>query len=824
MSLSLPLYKREVQDPDNKPLRSKDHNGVLGAFDSINHPARDGYRANSHTCDSRMMYTVRARDVPCEDPSQCPYGPKAHSHSFYEYSKVDKKKVKCGDRAEQVWRANQKRLLAEKQEGEFADEARPGSSSDQNELIRLFAKPNTAKKGDDPKLRESGGESSIKSTAEPEKLSGPVTFGPSQCSLPESMIRGPPLIPSPYLSAGGWTFPRPQAEAEKKDKEREQVMREAEKVRVEMTTPIMKQSQEDEPQQEKTQKEPEEEAEAKKQMWRQINENTARKQAKEQESQARKVGEENALKTGKQRLTDQQRHWEELRNRVLVKELRLNGTLLRNTAQETGEHILNLANKHVQYYELKVKHERKEREDHVLKLKQEREQRAEYIIKLKQEQEQRAEYIVKLKQEWERRAEHVVLRQQQKLERELEIGQQHELELEKKQREALRRQKQFERELEIGQQSELERQKKQREEELQRQEHQAKQRQQQQQQEERALKLKKFYEDEKKTMEQQRREELQRQEEQTKERQREEYELQMKQREEQQLRQKQQEQRQQEQQEHELRQKQRQEIIIKQQQRQEAIHRSRLELQALQSGVRQREAELVQKQRQELEFKQEQQRQLKQQQAEKEAKKKQTEASDGKPGSSKPMYNPEQGYADMIETIKNWQLSATKGIQCISEELGRISATAAKAEELAELDSVSTEVRVENETVAKSAEASKATEAEADAEREIPPFSLGSPLSPVIDPRNWSHPDANQSRRMVYRLVKKEDDIPTFDVVSYEDAKDPADEFLITESVNCQNGKDCKMCNCRNSRQEPSQAGIKRALPLEFFDDDFVLI
>ncbi|KAL2882680.1 hypothetical protein SGCOL_001887 [Colletotrichum sp. CLE4] len=791
MSLSLPLYKREVQDPDNKPLRRVITASSVRSTQSTTPPGLATVKeasgsgvslpsdkshnlnagANSHTCDSRMMYTVRARDVPCEDPSQCPYGPKAHSHSVYKYSKVDKKKVKCGDRAEQVWRANQKRLLAEKQEGEVADEARPGSSSDQHELIRLFAKPNKAKEGNGSKLQERNGESPIKSTAEPEKLSEPITFGPSQCSLPEYMIKGTPLIPLPYLSAGGWTFPRPHAEAEKKEKEREKVVREAEKVRVEMATPIMKQSQEDQPQQEKTQKDPEEEAEAKKQMWRQINENTTSKQTREQESQASKVGEENALKTRTQRLTDQQRHWEELRNRVLREELRLKGTLVRNTAQETEEHILSLANEHVQYYELKVKQERKEREDHILKLKQ----------------------------EWERRAEHVVLRQQQQVERELEIGQQHELELEEKQRDK-----------ELQRQEDQANQRQREESQLKQ-----KQRQQHHQQEERALTLKKFYEDEKKRMEQQRREELQRQE--ARERQREEYELQMKQREEQQ----------QEQQVHELRQKQRQEIILKQQQRHEAIQKSKLELEALQSGVRQREAELAQKQRQELEFKQEQQRQQQlqlKQQAEKEAEKKQTEASDGKPGSSKPTYNPEQGYADIIETIKNWQLSATKGIQCISEELGRISATAAKAEELAELGSVSAEVRTENETVAESAEASKAPEAEADAEREIPPFSLGSPLSPVIDPRNWSHPDADQSRRMVYRLVKKEDDVPTFDVVSYEDAKDPADEFLTTESVNCQNGKDCKMCNCRISRQEPSQAGIKRALPLEFFDDDFVLI
>ncbi|KXH38543.1 hypothetical protein CSIM01_05668 [Colletotrichum simmondsii] len=320
---------------------------------------------------------------------------------------------------------------------------------------------------------------------------------------------------------------------------------------------------------------------------------------------------------------------------------------------------------------------------------------------------------------------------------------------------------------------------------------------------------------------QQKQAELQRQEEQAKQRQREEYQLQMKRREEYQLQQKQQQQQQQQQQDLERRKKASQELRLKQQQRHEALLKSKQELEALQSGVRQREAELMQKQRQEYEFKERQKReeqkrvQLKRQ-AEYEAKKQQIEASDV---SSKPVYNPEQGYADMIEMIKNWQLSATKGIHSISEELGRISATAAKAEEQIERDAVSIEVRLEPETVAKSDEVSKAPEVEND--REIPPFSLGSPLSPVIDPRNWSNPGANPWQRMVHRLVREEEDAQTFDCVSYEDAQDPAEEFIITEPMSCcENGKNCKNCNC----QKPPQAGIARALPLEFFDDDFLLI
>ncbi|KXH52610.1 hypothetical protein CNYM01_01661 [Colletotrichum nymphaeae SA-01] len=324
---------------------------------------------------------------------------------------------------------------------------------------------------------------------------------------------------------------------------------------------------------------------------------------------------------------------------------------------------------------------------------------------------------------------------------------------------------------------------------------------------------------------QQKQAELQRQEEQAKQKQREEYQLQMKQREEYQLLQKQQQQ-QQQQQDLERRKKASQELKLKQQQRHEALLKSKQELEALQSGVRQREAELMQKQRQEYEFKERQKReeqkrvQLKRQ-AEYEAKKQQIGASDV---SSKPVYNPEQGYADMIEMIKNWQLSATKGIHSISEELGRISATAAKAEEQIERDAVSIKVRLEPETVAKAAEvskASKASEAEVEADREIPPFSLGSPFSPVIDPRNWSNPGANPSQGMVHRLVKEDDDGQTFDCVSYEDAQDPAEEFIITEPMSCcENGKNCKNCDC----QKPPQAGIARALPLEFFDDDFLLI
>ncbi|EXF76737.1 hypothetical protein CFIO01_12083 [Colletotrichum fioriniae PJ7] len=309
--------------------------------------------------------------------------------------------------------------------------------------------------------------------------------------------------------------------------------------------------------------------------------------------------------------------------------------------------------------------------------------------------------------------------------------------------------------------------------------------------------------------------ELQRQEEQAKQRQREEYQLQMKEREEYQLQQKQQQQ-----QELERRKKESQELRLKQQQRHEALLKSKQELEALQTGVRQREAELMQKQRQEYEFKERQKREEQQRvqlkrQAEYEAKKQQIEASDV---SSKPVYNPEQGYADMIDMIKNWQLSATKGIHSISEELGRISATAVKAEEQIERDAVAAGVTSEPESVAKAAEVSKA---EVEADREIPPFSLGSPLSPVIDPRNWSDPGANSSQGMVYRLVKKEDDVQNFDFVSHEDAQDPAEEFLITEPMNCcENGKNCKYCKC----QEPPQAGIARALPLEFFDDDFLLI
>ncbi|OHE90882.1 hypothetical protein CORC01_13827 [Colletotrichum orchidophilum] len=218
-------------------------------------------------------------------------------------------------------------------------------------------------------------------------------------------------------------------------------------------------------------------------------------------------------------------------------------------------------------------------------------------------------------------------------------------------------------------------------------------------------------------------------------------------------------------------------------------------------------------------------------------------------GGTSSSYGVEQAYRELLEGIKDWKLSTTKGYQTIKEGLDRITTSATQAEqEPVELDSVATEIRPAAEG---KSEGSLVLGGETLLDSEITDFTLGPPLSPLVetawtsskavpppppppaDPdfqRTRAHPDASRKRKVVYRLVK-EADAQVFDVVSHEDAKDPADGFTFKEVESCgglcRDEEECKkMCICQVSRQEAPEAGrgISRALPLEFYEDDFVLV
>ncbi|KAF4780829.1 hypothetical protein HER10_EVM0003093 [Colletotrichum scovillei] len=817
MSLSLP-FKREGQDPEIRPLSKRSINmasptrsnqppappALVRANIAPDAPSPSGRRSSKlhqlaarPTRSSEASYSVRADDIICKDPSQCPFGPGAGLHSVFRHDQPHgKKKVKCADKTFELLQ-DMERASAERQ-GEAEGQTRPGSTSKRREPVGVWMDADTGLKMEPPKEAVRTCESYCRTKTEEGETGSPLFFGPYHRSVLETMIQDIPVAPGqaqrgtpgtrvshspppppppppqqenqslgPFFAPGGQALPRnpvtEQTEAEKR----------------EVTTAVM---------------------------FHMANYH------RQKESNS------------KQPAVDMQRE----------------GAAFALNSQEHFRQAAETARQRLQQQKLLAKKAQEEEELKKEALRRKELQRQEFERQQQQQQQQQREYQLKLehKEARARRRGRMEERITRHLEREVQMKQQQQYELEQKQR-----QEELQRQDDFAKQRQLE---KHRLEMKQRQEFQLKQKQQQEQEEHKLqvkqqtqdyvelllkkqqecnLKMEKRQEEERQKL-QQKQAELQRQEEQAKQRQREEYQLKMKQREEHQLQQKQQQQQQQQQQDLERRKKASQELKLKQQQRHEALLKSKQELEALQSGVRQREAELMQKQRQEYEFKERQKREEQKQvqlkrQAEYEARKQQIEASDV---SSKPVYNPEQGYADMIEMIKNWQLSATKGIHSISEELGRISATAAKAEEQIERDAVSIKVRLEPETVAKAAEvskASKASEAEVEANREIPPFSLGPPLSPVIDPRNWSNAGADPSQGMVHRLVKQEDDGQTFDCVSYEDAQDPAEEFIITEPMSCcENGKNCKNCDC----QKPPQAGIARALPLEFFDDDFLLI
>ncbi|KAK1515744.1 uncharacterized protein CCOS01_12942 [Colletotrichum costaricense] len=813
MSLSLP-FKREGQDPEIRPLSKRSINmasstrsnqspappALVRANIAPDAPFPSGKRSSNlhrsaarHTRSSDASYSVRADDIICKDPSQCPYGPEAGLHSVFRHDHPHgKKKAKCADKTFELLQ-DMERASAER-EAEAEGQTRPRSTSKRGEPVIVWMDGDTGLKMEPPKEAVRAHESYCRTKVDGVETGSPITVGPFHRSVLETMIQdlpvapgqaqrgtpgtrvshGPPppppppppqqenQSPEPFLAAGGRTLPR---------------------------NPVTEQT----------------EAEKRKVMGEVLFQMTDYYRQKESNS--------------KQPVVDMQRE----------------GAAFALNSQEHFRQAAETARQRLQQQKLLAKKAQEEEELKKEALRRKELQRQEFEQQQQQQQQQQQrEYQLKLEHDEARarRRSRMEERITRHLEREVQMKRQQQYELEQKQRqEELQRQENF------AKQRQLE---KHQLEMKQRQEFQVKQKQ-QQEQEEHKLKLKqqqqdyvelllknaqecnheneKWQEEERQKL-QQKQAELHRQEEQAKQRQREEYQRQMKQLEEYQLQQKQQQQQQQQEQDLKRRKKASQELKLKQQQRHEALLKSKQELEALRSGVRQREAELMQKQRQEYEYKERQKReeqkrvQLKRQ-AEYEAKKQQIEASDV---SSKPVYNPEQGYADMIEMIKNWQLSATKSIHSISEELGRISATAARAEEQIDRDAVSAEIRHEPETVAKSDEVSKAPEVEDD--REIPPFSLSSPLSPVIDPHNWSSPGANPSQGIVYRL-KKEDDVQAFDFVSHEDALDLTEEFVITEPMNCcKNGKNCKNCDC----QKPPQAGIARALPLEFFDDDFLLI
>ncbi|KAL0766859.1 hypothetical protein CaCOL14_010429 [Colletotrichum acutatum] len=784
MSLSLP-FKRESQDPEIRPLSKKRINmasstrssqppalpGLVRAINAPEAPFSSDRRginlhpsAAWHTRGSDATYSARADDIICRDPSQCPYGPEAGLHSFLRHGHPhSKKKVKCADKTVELLRVT-KRSSGEP-EGEVEDQTRPDSTSKRREPVVVWMNGDTGMKMESPKEAVRVVESYCRTKFEEGEAGSQVTFGPYHRSLLETMIQDIPVAPESAQKVASGTRakhgPPPPLHQEKH-----------------MPAPCLAGGGRTPPRNPVTEQT---EAEKRKVLGEVMFQMANHAYYREKESNP------------KQPVVDMQRE----------------GVASALNSQEHFRQAAETARKRLQEQKLRAKKAQEEEELKKEALRRKEFQRQEFE---QQNQQQQREYQLKHDEARTRKRTQMEERITRHLEREAQMKQQ-EYELEQKQRqEDFSKQRPLEKhQLEMKQRQEFQLKQKQQQKEYELQEK-------QQQQDYVGLMLKKQQEcnleieklqDEERQKLQQKQAELQRQEEQAKQRQREEYQLQQKQ------------QQQQQQQDLERRKKASQELRLKQQQRHEALLKSKQELEALQSGVRQREAELMQKQRQEYEFKERQKReeqkrvQLKRQ-AEYEAKKQQIEASDV---SSKPVYNPEQGYADMIEMIKNWQLSATKGIHSISEELGRISATAAKAEEQIERDAVSAEVRPEPEAVAKAAEASKAPEVEAD--REIPPFSLGYPLSPVIDPHNRSRPGANPSQGMMYRLVKKEDDVQTFEFVSHEDAQDPVEEFIIAEPMNCcENGKNCENCDCQKS----PQAGIARALPLEFFDDDFLLI
>lgn len=735
--------------------------------------------AARRTCGSDAAYSVGADDILCKDPSQCPYDPEARPHAVFRHDHPHgKKKPKCADKTVELLRAMER--SSGEREGEVADETRSSSTSKRREPVVVWIDGDTGMKMEPPKEGVRVRESYCRTKVEDGEAGPTLTFGPYHRPLLETMSQDIPIAPGPAQRTPPGTRahhgpPPPPAHQEKP-----------------IPSPFLAAG------------------------GRTLPHNPVTEQ----------TNAEGRMNEAIIHMTNYYRQ-EQSDPKQPVVDMQREGVAFALKSQERFREATEIARQRLEEQKLLAK---KAQEEEVLKkeaLRRKELQRQEFE---QQQQQQQREYQLKLEQDEVRARKRN--RMEERITRQLQMKLQQEYELEQKQRqEELQRQEGF------AKQRQLE---KHQLEMKQRQEFQVKQKQQQQEQQEHELKLKQKQEYVALMLkkQQERRLELKKlQEEQAKQRQREEYQLQTKQREEYQLQQKQQQQ----QQELERRKKESQELRLKQQQRHEALLKSKQELEALQSGVRQREAELMQKQRQEYEFKERQKREEQQRvqlkrQAEYEAQKQQIEASDV---SSKPVYNPEQGYADMIDMIKNWQLSATKGIHSISEELGRISATAAKAEEQIERDAVAAGVTSEPESVAKAAEASKA---EVEADREIPPFSLGSPLSPVIDPvstpcigspsgyspantrysqRNWSNPGANSSQGMVHRLAKKEDDVQNFDFVSHEDAQDPAEEFIITEPINCcENGKNCKYCKC----QEPPQAGIARALPLEFFDEDFLLI